>query len=405
MITGRDIIFVSSIDWNYLWQVHQEIALRFARAGNRVVYIENTGIRSPGLVDTKRVALRLRRWASSWRTSGVREVGENVYVVSPLVLPPFGSKWLRLFNRYVLFRPVKRALRRLQIHHPIVWTYLPTDTSLDLIKELTTDQSTVIYYCVADFSQLTPHVDLLRKTEENLIKRSDLIFANSKQLAKHCGRWKTDLHVFPPGVDLERFQSNGKGHGERLAPNARADSRPVIGYIGGLHKFVDYDLLIAAARARPDWRWVLVGLLQVPIDELSELPNVSLPGFKPHQELPAYVQSFDVCLIPYLVNASTATVSPVKLNEYLAAGKPIVSTQLPIVCEFNQTHQILSTVDNKVEEFLSAIEDALRVPGDSEQIQRRRSVAALNDWNLQFTLMSTLISAKTHNKGSAVSHC
>src|SRR4051812_40590803 len=105
MITGRDIIFISSIDWNFLWQVHQEIALRFARAGNRVVYIENTGIRGPGLLDTRRVAQRLRRWASALRSSGVREVAENVYVISPLVFPPFGSKWARLLNRYTLFRP------------------------------------------------------------------------------------------------------------------------------------------------------------------------------------------------------------------------------------------------------------------------------------------------------------
>jgi len=400
MITGRDIIFISSIDWNYLWQVHQEIALRFARAGNRVVYIENTGIRSPSLIDTKRVALRLRRWASSWRTSGVREVAENVYVVSPLVLPPFGSKWARLFNSYVLFRPIKRALRRLKIRHPIVWTYLPTDTSLDLIKELTTDQSTVVYYCVADFSQLTPHVDLLRQTEEILVKRSDFVFGISAQLAKHCGRWKADLQVFPPGVDIERFQQNGKGNSEQLegwgdwtnALNARENPRPVIGYIGGLHRFVDYDLLIAAARARPDWCWVFVGLEQVRVERLSELANVILPGFKPHQQLPGYVERFDVCLIPYLVNESTATVSPVKLNEYLATGKPIVSTALPIVSEFNQKHKILTTVPNDPEQFVSAIEKALQSPGDAKEIERRRSVAALNDWNVKFAAMSAVLS-------------
>jgi hypothetical protein len=74
MITGRDIVFISSIDWSYLWQVHQEIALRFAQAGNRVIYIENTGVRSPGLSDAGRILLRLKSWAKSLPSRGLRQV-------------------------------------------------------------------------------------------------------------------------------------------------------------------------------------------------------------------------------------------------------------------------------------------------------------------------------------------
>jgi len=203
-------------------------------------------------------------------------------------------------------------------------------------------------------------------------------------------------------VDIERFQRNGKGNSEQLegwgdwtnALNARENPRPVIGYIGGLHRFVDYDLLIAAARARPDWCWVFVGLEQARVERLSELANVILPGFKPHQQLPGYVERFDVCLIPYLVNESTATVSPVKLNEYLATGKPIVSTALPIVSEFNQKHKILTTVPNDPQQFVSAIEKALQSPGDAKEIERRRSVATLNDWNVKFAAMSAVLSGE-----------
>src|SRR3954451_7846967 len=102
MITQQDIICISSIDWGFLWQGHQEIASRFARAGNRILYIENTGVRSPGLADAGRVSERLRKWAKSLLSGGVREVAPNIYVCSPLVLPPFGARWQRFINRHVL---------------------------------------------------------------------------------------------------------------------------------------------------------------------------------------------------------------------------------------------------------------------------------------------------------------
>ena len=102
MLTGRDIILISSIDWDFNWQGHQEIANRLARAGNRVLYVENMGVRSPGLHDVGRVARRFSHWAGSVFDGGVRQVSPGLYVCSPLILPPFGSStrgWPRLLIR------------------------------------------------------------------------------------------------------------------------------------------------------------------------------------------------------------------------------------------------------------------------------------------------------------------
>src|SRR6266480_3218608 len=99
-VSAQDIIIISSIEWDFLWQVHQEIAFQFAATGNRVLYIENTGIRAPALQDAGRVASRLKRWAGSFFSHGVREVLPNIFVVSPLVAPPFGSGVSRFLNRH-----------------------------------------------------------------------------------------------------------------------------------------------------------------------------------------------------------------------------------------------------------------------------------------------------------------
>lgn len=409
MITGRDIVFISSIEWNFLWQGHQEIAQRLAAAGNRVLYLENTGVRSPGVRDVARVAQRLKRWTGALRTGGLREVAPNVHVCSPLVLPPFGSRWRRELNRRAFVPLVVRTARRLGFRDPLVWTYLPNDTTLDLIRSL--PQSTVIYYCVADFAQLTPHPEKLRAAERELVALSDVVFTQCHALAHASLELNENVHIFPSGVNLEAFPleadahvdqplgtgatDEAKAHDSKSEPaDARAlDAlpQPIIGYVGGMHRHVDFDLLKDCAKARPDWSWVCVGALQADATGLGELPNVHLLGQKSHEQLAAYIRRFDVCIVPYVNNAYTETVVPTKINEYLAMGKPVVSTDLPTVREFNAQHNILTTAPTRAEGFLLAIERALKQPKDRATGLRRRRVAELCEWGAQLEAMSELI--------------
>ena len=174
--------------------------------------------------------------------------------------------------------------------------------------------------------------------------------------------------------------------------------RPVIGYVGGLHKHVDFDLLSQMAEARPDWSWVFVGPFQERVEKLQRHPNIHLLGPKPHQELAGYLRGFDVCIVPYVKSDYTETVVPVKLNEYLAAGKAVVSTDIPTVREFNELHHVLVIADNTPDRFLEGIEEALRLPKDAATIASRRQVAALADWNVIVETMSDLIEAKLEQK-------
>src|SRR5918912_16575 len=205
MLSGKDIIFISSIDWDFLWQHPQEISLRLAESGNRVLFIENTGVRTPALNDAKRILRRLKLWSNSLGSHGVRQVAPNLYVCSPLVLPPFGPRWHRLINRKILLPLVRRTAAHLGMEEPLLWTHLPTDTALEMIKLLRSPRSLAVYYCIADFSQLTPRAAQLVQSEREIILTSDLVFVNSTQLADHCRRWRPDVHVFPPGLNLEAF--------------------------------------------------------------------------------------------------------------------------------------------------------------------------------------------------------
>ncbi len=403
MLKGKNIIFISSIDWDFVWQHPQEISVRLAEAGNRVLFVENTGVRAPRLRDAVRVVHRLKLWARSLGSLGVRQVRPNLYVCSPLVLPPFGPSWQRQINRRLLLPLVGRTAVTLGMSDPVLWTHLPTDTAIELIRLLRTPQSIVVYYCIADFSRLTPRALQLKQSERALVETSDVVFANSVQLGEHCKQWRDNVHVFPPGVNLSAFRPDETlrseeisdwGNGSRRS-SATLSTRPraIIGYVGGLHRHVDVELVARMARARPDWRWVFVGPVLVPLRDLKKLPNVCFLGQRPHEELVKHIRSFDVCIVPYLDNPETSTIVPVKINEYLAAGKPVVSTELPAVREFNHRHDVLITTAPRPAAFLQAIEDSLQAPNGASIIARRREVAATSDWQSRLEAMSRLIQA------------
>jgi len=404
MISGRDIIFISSIEWDFLWQVHQEIAFQFAAAGNRVLYIENTGIRAPTLQDAGRVANRLKLWASSLFSRGVREVLPNIFVASPLVAPPFGSGASRFLNRHFFLRNVARTARQLRFRDPLLWTYLPTDTAIDLIRSLATPVSVVVYYCGADFSLLATNVAAFRRAEDELVKRADLALATCPQLFDRCKRNNPEVHFVPAVVNLDEFQLGSEDEADKDSKTGRGSESwpsPVIGYVGGLHRFVDYRLLVSLAKARPQWSFVFVGAAQTAdVGELAGLPNVHLLGQRPHSDLAQYIREFDVCTVPYLNADVTVTVVPLKINEYLAMGKPIVSTELPSICDFNTRHHILTTAPNETEPFLKAIEKALSLPSDTATVRRRREVAALGDSKTVVAAISELIEDRMKEKAS-----
>lgn len=371
MLTGRDIVLIASIDWKPLWQSHQEIATRFAQAGNRVLFVENTGVRTPKASDVDRLAKRMHHWATALARAP-REVAPRLYVCSPLVLPPLGPPWVRALNRSIFLPAIRRKARQLEMHDPIVLTWLPTDTALDLASMLRGDDSKVAYLCIGDFDHLTSNPARLQRYEEALLRTCDVAFAHNDQTLRKCARFARRVELLPPSVNLDRFP---------LAPVPQtAPAKPHIGYVGGVHRFLDFDLLEACARTRPEWSWTLVGPVQADPGGLAELKNVQLVGAQAHEELSDWLARFDVCIVPYVNTDESRVLAPTKMNEYLAAGRPVVATNLPWVVDFEQRHRVLQVTSNKPEDFIAGIESALASLVDDDAAQRRREVAAMSDW-------------------------
>jgi len=392
MLTGHDIVCISSVDWDFHWQIHHEIMSTLAAQGNRVLYIENTGVRSPGVSDITRVRQRLGNW---WRsTKGFRLERENLFVYSPLFLPLPYSRLARWINRMLLFRPLQRWMAVTGFRRPIVWTFLPTPTALDLIHEV--DPALTIYYCADDFSASSPAARRISRSEDQLFAEADLVFVTSQKLFERASRQTTRVHRFPAGVNYDQFAAVG-ADADAVPADLKALPRPIAGYVGALHVWLDQELVAELARRMPDVTFALVGPTHSDTSTLTACPNVHLLGPRPHEDIPRYIKGFDVGLVPYRVSEYTASVYPVKLNEYLAMGVPVVASDLAEIRRFNDEHGGVLTVGGNVDQFERGIRAAIAPPAPGE-VEKRRAVARDNSWRSRIDAMSALIASALTNR-------
>jgi uncharacterized SAM-binding protein YcdF (DUF218 family)/glycosyltransferase involved in cell wall biosynthesis len=384
LLRGYDIVCFSSIDWQFIWQGHQEIMSTLAASGNRVLFVENTGVRRPSLRDLPRLSERVRNW---WRgTKGFRREDNNLFIYSPLLLPFPYSSVIRRVNRVLLVRALQRWMRAARFRRPIVWTFLPTPLVRDVIPYL--EPLATVYYCIDDFASSSPAARRVAKSEEKMFAEMDLVFVTSEKLRQRAAKFSSRVHLFPFGVSFEKFE-RVRLASDQIPADLAALKRPVVGYVGGVHQWIDVELLANAARRMPEASFALVGPLQIEGDPAAGLPNVHVFGKRAHDDIPRYVKGFDVGIVPYRLGEYTANVYPTKLNEYLAMGIPVVSTDLPEIRRFNAEHGGHVAVAANTEQFVAALTQALH-PSERERTQRI-AVAKENSWDSRIAKMSALI--------------
>ena len=395
MPAPEPILCFSSIDWDFIWQGHQEIMATLARQGHRVLFVENTGVRSPRLRDLARIRHRYNKWHRS--THGFWQVEENLYVYSPLILPFPYFRWARWINRIRMNSALKRWMFAMDFHAPICWTFLPTPLTLDLIHRI--PHRLLIYYCIDSFADSTPAAGRIIPSEEKLLREADLVFVTSEALFRRASNFNKQVHLFPFGVSFEAFLKAAGTPNEMPEEMGKIPS-PRIGYVGGIHQWIDQELLVQTARNHPHYAFVLVGPEQVAVERLKNEPNIFFLGKKPHESLPHYIKYFDVGIIPYRLTDYTNNVYPTKLNEYHALGVPVVSTPLPEVMAFNRRNPPLVQIGSTPEEFGLALEEALRGDRDERKAARVHS-AQTNAWSRKIDEMQNLIRRTVTEKESA----
>jgi glycosyltransferase involved in cell wall biosynthesis len=231
-----------------------------------------------------------------------------------------------------------------------------------------------VYYCVDKYAAL-PGVPAaaVAEMDEKITRVADVVFVASETLLEEKCRYRQDVFLSPHGVDFDHFSrpARSSSRPERPADLPEWDG-PIVGFFGLLERWIDLDLLAHIAESRPNWLLLLIGHEASPLGTLKDLPNVLAMGPRSFSELPSYASFFDVAILPYRLTEQVLHSNPIKLREYLAAGKPVVSVRFPHTESFKHVIYLADGYD----QFVMGIERALREDTDKLREERLSSVAS-----------------------------
>jgi len=381
----ENYIIFSSIDWSIHWQLHHQLATSLVSAGNRVLFVDNTGIRSVNISDVIRLKERLVNW---WRGShGFSVINNRLTVYSPLLLPFPYSKLSLFVNKIIFNKSISRWIRASHFYDSIVISFLPTPLIQGVINYI--DPKLSIYYCANNMADSSISAGQVLPHEKKFFKEVDIIFTAAHIIQEYASKFSEKVFYFPPGIDFGKFNAALKG-GKGVPDDLKSIPGPIIGYIGALGKVLDQELLCTLADQCSSFTIVLIGPEYTNINALKAKSNIVLLGSRPHDQLPDYIKGFDVGIVPYICNDFTEGVYPSKLNEYLAMGIPAVSTNLREVRESKDSYGDSVIISNSMEEFIGAIQES--ISQDKVLFKEHRiQIAESNSWETRFRGISKVI--------------
>jgi UDP-galactopyranose mutase len=363
-----DILCLSHLRWDYVFQRPHHLMTRFARE-QRVFYFEEPELDAPDpylsvRVDSRTPALRIvtPHLPPSTPESGFAE-GETADQLE-LLLGDF--------------------MQEQAIEAPILWYYTPM--ALTFTRQIET--SAVVYDCMDDLSAFANAPTNLLQLEGELFDRADLVFTGGQSLYKAKRDRHPSVHCFPSSVDVAHF-----AQARRPLPSMLDQAtipRPRLGFYGVIDERMDLDLLDAVASARPDWHFVLLGpVTKIEEEVLPRRSNLHYLGPKRYEDLPEYLAGWDIALLPFARNASTRFISPTKTPEYLAAGKLVISTSIHDVVHPYGEEDVVRIADTPAD-MVAAVEAALAEDGTERQARADELLGGMS-WDRTWAAMDGLL--------------
>lgn len=368
-----DLICFSHLRWGFVYQRPQHLLSRLARV-TRVFFIEEPIFSGgePSLeirVDTE---------------SGVH-----------IVVPHFAAGLPQAESDRVQETLLKQLIAIARIDEYFFWYYTPM--AMGFTRDLA--PLLVVYDCMDELSAFQGAPPALREREKQLFAMADLVFTGGQTLYEAKREQHPDVHAFPSSVDVPHFTQGRQAVADPA--DQAAIPHPRIGYCGVIDERMDLDLLAKVAEARPDWHLVMIGpVVKIDDSALPKRSNIHYLGGKSYKELPQYLAGWDVAMLPFARNDSTKFISPTKTPEYLAAGRPTVSTSIrDVVRPYGELG--LVEIADQPQEFIEAIERALRIE-KAAWLEKVDRLLKTNSWDSTWNRMYQLIEPRlAETKGTA----
>lgn len=361
MLTSPDytLVCLSHLRWDFVFQRPQHLLSRCARS-RPVLFIEEPtfGADAPRLDITPHA--------------------DGVIVVVPRL--PDGLEAVQIES-------VQRGLLdELLLSHPRYVLFYYTPMMLSFTAHLR--PLAVVYDCMDELANFHGAPPRLRELEAELFRRADLVFTGGRSLWEAKRLHHPQVYCFPSSIDVPHFAAARMELAD--PPDQAAIPHPRLGFFGVIDERMDLALLAELAAAHPDWQIVMLGpVVKIDAATLPKLPNIHWLGIRPYRELPRYIAGWDVALLPFAINEATRFISPTKTPEYLAAGKPVVSTPIhDVVRPYGEMG--LAHIADSAAAFGAAIERALREDGDMRQRLADGWLSHLS-WDRSWSKMQHLI--------------
>ncbi len=331
-----DVVCISHLRWNFVYQRPQHIMSRFGRNG-RVFYIEEA------MLTDEQTHL------------DVTENDGNIFVVVPKISREDENELVEL-QREMLDTLISSE----DIKDYILWFYTPM--AMDFAAHL--KPKVTVFDCMDELSAFRFAPPELIANEKQLLKKADVVFTGGQSLYEAKKDGHSNIHAFPSSIDKEHFQQ------ARTTPHEPKDQAeiglPKLGFCGVIDERMDMHLIAELADLRPEWQFIMIGpVVKISQDELPKRSNIHYLGGKNYEDLPAYLSGWNIALMPFAINESTKYISPTKTPEYLAAGLPVISTPIrDVVKPYGE--EGLVEIAATAEEFAAAA-DKIMARGNSDK--------------------------------------
>lgn len=379
-----DIIYLSYHLWSSMTQRTHHISRGLSKYA-RVLYVE----------PPTNFIYYAKQKSKSEIPGAIRREGKNeLYIMSANHTLPL-KNYFGFLNKYyqeLLIKDLLKATNKLDFKNPILWFTFP----LQLPHLGKYNEAFSLYECMDEYSELerTYNQKLINKHEEKLLKNVNMVITTAKNLQDTKGKFNKNIVLSPNAADTDFFNriiSDINIEKVKIFNN----SNPVIGYIGAIREWLDWDLIKSIVEAKKDWNFLFVGPVQFDVEDLKKYQNIYFTGQINYTNLLPYLKKMDVTIVPFAINKLIDNTNPIKIYEYLAAGKPVVTTPFKEASRFGKfisTAKDCNEFINKIEILLSSM--------NSNIIEERMKFAAKNSWEIRVEEILSSIELVRNKLGS-----